>query len=109
VLVQNQIDISKLDLSLQSLRNDEPFGNAVRPMVTTVNDGIQRIQQFLSGRLQNGRVDMIYIMAERQFSTTSKKRWVKLLVCRRKQSARSVRFQCPRTHISHRSLMRSAR
>ncbi|HAL73925.1 MAG TPA: hypothetical protein DCM45_02385 [Clostridiales bacterium] len=56
-----QLDISKLDLSLQSLRSDEPLGNAVRPMVTTVNDGIQRIQQFLSGRLQNGRVDMIYL------------------------------------------------
>ena len=55
------INIDKLDLSLQNLRNDEPLGNAVRPLVTTVNDGIQRIQQFLSGRLQNGRVDMIYL------------------------------------------------
>lgn len=57
----DQISIEALDLSLQKLRGDEPLGNAVRPMVTTVNDGIQRIQQFLSGRLQNGRVDMIYL------------------------------------------------
>ena len=57
----DQIDISKLDLSLQNLRNDESIGNAVRPMVTTINDGIQRIQQFLSGRLQNGRVENIYL------------------------------------------------
>ena len=57
----DQIDIGKLDLSLQSLRSDEPLGNSVRPMVTTINDGIQRIQQFLSGRLQNGKVDMIYL------------------------------------------------
>ncbi len=57
----DQINIEKLDLSLNSLRSDEPLGNAVRPLVTTVNDGIQRIQQFLSGRLQNGRVEMIYL------------------------------------------------
>lgn len=57
----DQINIEKLDLSLASLRSDEPLGNAVRPLVTTVNDGIQRIQQFLSGRLLNGKVDMIYL------------------------------------------------
>lgn len=56
-----QIAIEKLDLSLLNLRNIEPLGNAVRPLVTTINDGIQRIQQFLSGRMQNGRVDMIYL------------------------------------------------
>lgn len=58
---EDQIDIDKLDLSLANLRNDEPLGNAVRPLVTTINDGIQRIQQFLSGRLQNGKVDRIYL------------------------------------------------
>lgn len=58
---EDQIRIESLDLSLQNLRNDEPLGNAVRPMVTTLNDGIQRIQQFLSGRLMNGRVDMVYL------------------------------------------------
>jgi len=57
----DQISFENLDLSLQSLRNDEQLGNAVRPMVTTINDGIQRIQQFLSGRLQNGRVETIYL------------------------------------------------
>ena len=58
---ESQIDIEKLDLSLPSLRNDESLGNAVRPLVSTVNDGIQRIQQFLSGRMMNGRVEMIYL------------------------------------------------
>jgi type IV pilus assembly protein PilM len=57
----DQLNIDNLDLSLTSLRSNEPLGNAVRPLVTTVNDGIQRIQQFLSGRLQNGKVDMIYL------------------------------------------------
>ncbi len=58
---EDQISLENLDLSLTNLRNDEPLGNAVRPMVTTLNDGIQRIQQFLSGRMQSGRVDMIYL------------------------------------------------
>ena len=69
----DQIDINKLDLSLQSLRSDETLGNAVRPMVTTINDGIQRIQQFLSGRLQNGRVDMIYIYGRTSIYTNLEK------------------------------------
>lgn len=59
--VETQINIDKLDLSLPSLRNDEALGNAVRPLVSTVNDGIQRIQQFLSGRMLNGRVEMVYL------------------------------------------------
>ncbi len=58
---KDQIDISTLDLSLASLRNDESLANAVRPLVTAVNDGIQRIQQFIAGRLQNGKVGMIYL------------------------------------------------
>lgn len=58
---EGQIDIEKLDLSLPSLRNDESLGNAVRPLVSTVNDGIQRIQQFLSGRMLNGRVERIFL------------------------------------------------
>ncbi|HBP38500.1 MAG TPA: hypothetical protein DD640_07130, partial [Clostridiales bacterium] len=59
--VEDQINIDKLDLSLASLRASEPLANAVRPLVTTVNDGIQRIQQYLSGRLQNGKVEIIYL------------------------------------------------
>lgn len=56
-----QLSMDSLDLSLQNLRNNESLFNAVRPMVTSVNDGIQRIQQFLSGRLKNGRADIIYL------------------------------------------------
>jgi type IV pilus assembly protein PilM len=57
----DQIDISSLDLSLANLRSNESLGNSVRPLVTTVNDNIQRISQFLSGRMQGGKVDIIYL------------------------------------------------
>lgn len=57
----DQLFIDKLDLSLGNLRSDESLGNAVRPMVTTINDGIQRIQQFLAGRMLNGKVEAIYL------------------------------------------------
>ncbi len=61
---ENQINIQDLDLSLASLRSNEALANAVRPLVTTLNDGIQRIQQFLSGRLQNGKVETIFLFGQ---------------------------------------------
>jgi type IV pilus assembly protein PilM len=54
------IQIDKLDLSPANLRDNIPLSDAVRPMVATLRDGVQRIQQFLSGR-QGGRVDKIYL------------------------------------------------
>lgn len=59
--VDQQIQIEKLDLSLEKLRSNENLANAVRPMVSTVNDGIQRIQQFVAGRLQANRIEQAYL------------------------------------------------
>ena len=56
-----QLDISRLDLSLENLRTNEDLANAVRPLVTSINDGIQRIQQFVAGRLQGSRVEQVYL------------------------------------------------
>ncbi len=55
------INLENLDLSLDSLRNDESLANAVRPMVSTVNDGVQRILQFIAGRLQGNSIERVYL------------------------------------------------
>lgn len=57
-----QIKIEELSLSLENLRADESLANAVRPLVTTINDGVQRIQQFIAGRITNGRVEQAYLI-----------------------------------------------
>ena len=59
--IEQHKQLETIDLSLASLREDEELADAVRPLVTTVNDGIQRIQQFLAGRLQGGRVDAVLL------------------------------------------------
>ena len=60
----DRIEFGTLDLSLANLRNSEALADAVRPLVTSINDAIQRIQQFLSGRLQNGKVERVYIYGQ---------------------------------------------
>jgi len=56
-----QILIDRLDLSLDAVRQDIGLADAARPLVTTVNDGVQRILQYISSRLQNERVNVIYL------------------------------------------------
>lgn len=58
------LSLETLDLSLESLRNNESLGNAVRPLVTSVNDGLQRIQQFIAGRLQNAKIEQVYLYGQ---------------------------------------------
>jgi type IV pilus assembly protein PilM len=58
---ENQVLIDRLDLSLDSIRKDEGLADATRPLVTTVNEGVQRMLQYLSSRLQNEPVSMIYL------------------------------------------------
>ncbi|MBP8988748.1 MAG: pilus assembly protein PilM [Clostridia bacterium] len=56
-----QIQLDQLDLGLDAIRKDAGLADAVRPMITTVNDGVQRILQYLSGRLQGERVTTVYL------------------------------------------------
>ena len=56
-----QILIDRMDLSLDRIRQDTALADAARPMVTTINDGVQRILQYLASRLQNERVQQIYL------------------------------------------------
>ena len=58
---ERQILIDRLDLSLDAVRRDAGLADAARPLVTTVSDGVQRIMQYLSSRLQNDRVSTIYL------------------------------------------------
>lgn len=57
-----QIDNEELVLSLDNLRSDENLANAVRPLVTTINDGVKRIQQFIAGKIPNGRLEQVYLI-----------------------------------------------
>jgi type IV pilus assembly protein PilM len=56
-----QILIDRLDLSLDTIRRSPALADAARPFVTTVNEGVQRILQFLASRLQNERVSQVYL------------------------------------------------
>ena len=56
-----QVSIEQLDLSLETLRQDDALADALRPMVTTINDGVQRILQYLSSRLQDEKVSRIFL------------------------------------------------
>ncbi|MDW7656055.1 MAG: pilus assembly protein PilM [Bacillota bacterium] len=56
-----QLMIDRLDLSLDSVRQDAGLADAARPLVTTISDGVQRILQYLASRLQNDRVSVIYL------------------------------------------------
>jgi len=57
----NQISLDRIDLSLNHLRINQTLGDAARPMVMSLTDGVNRIQQFLSGRMQGNKLDRIYI------------------------------------------------
>ncbi len=54
-------DIKNVDLTPGQFSNDDLLARPVRGLVASLSDGIQRIQQFLSGRSQGGRVELIYI------------------------------------------------
>ena len=56
-----QIMIEKVDLSLDSVRKNTELADAVRPIVSTINDGIQRLIQYMGSRMQNERVNQIYL------------------------------------------------
>lgn len=56
-----QLKHDQINLSLDVLRNTPALGDALRPLVTVLTDGVNRIQQFLSGRIQGNRINTIYI------------------------------------------------
>lgn len=58
---EKHIDLDRLDLSLNNLRMNQALGDAVRPLVLSLTDGVNRIQQFLSGRIQGNKIERIYI------------------------------------------------
>jgi type IV pilus assembly protein PilM len=58
---ENHISLDRLNLSLNNLRINQELGDAVRPLVMSLTDGVNRIQQFLSGRIQGNKVSKIYI------------------------------------------------
>jgi type IV pilus assembly protein PilM len=55
------IPLEQIDLSLNSLRINQPLGDAVRPLVIALTDGVNRIQQFISGRISGNKIEKIYI------------------------------------------------
>lgn len=59
--LEAQINLDGINLSLNNLRVNQPLGDAVRPLVLALTDGVNRIQQFLSGRIQGNKVEKIYI------------------------------------------------
>jgi type IV pilus assembly protein PilM len=58
---ENHISIEKINLSLSNLRMNQSLGDAIRPLVMSLTDGVNRIQQFLSGRILGNKVETIYI------------------------------------------------
>jgi len=56
-----KIGLDEIDLSLNLLRMNTMLGDAVRPLVLSLTDGVNRIQQFMSGRIQGNRIDRIFI------------------------------------------------
>ena len=56
-----QLLIEKIDLSLDSIRKNSDLADAVRPIVTTINDGVQRLLQYMGSRMQNERINQIYL------------------------------------------------
>lgn len=56
-----QMFIEKIDLSLDSIRKSPDLADAIRPIVTTINDGVQRLLQYMGSRMQNERVNQIYL------------------------------------------------
>jgi len=56
-----RINIDQIDLSLNSLRMNQSLGDSVRPLVSALTDGVNRIQQFLSGRIQGNRLNTLFI------------------------------------------------
>ena len=58
---EQQLLIDKIDLSLDSIRKNSDLADAVRPIVTTINDGVQRLLQYMGSRMQNERISQIYL------------------------------------------------
>lgn len=58
---ENHIALENINLSLNQLRINSSLGDAVRPLVLSITDGVNRIQQYLSGRLQGGKLNRIYM------------------------------------------------
>lgn len=56
-----QLLIKDMDFSPDRLRENTFLTEPLRNMVATVSDGVQRIQQFLAGRQQGGRVEQVFI------------------------------------------------
>lgn len=52
----------QLDLGLDNIRKIPEMADALRPMVTTINDGVQRLLQYAASRMQNERVSQIYLL-----------------------------------------------
>jgi len=57
----DHISLDGINLSLENLRADPALGDAVRPLVLSLSDGVNRIQQFMAGRLQGQPLDKIFI------------------------------------------------
>lgn len=58
---EKKISLDDIDLSINYLRLNTDLGDVVRPLVMSLTDGVNRIQQFLSGRIQGNKVEKIYI------------------------------------------------
>ncbi|NLM78589.1 MAG: pilus assembly protein PilM [Ruminococcaceae bacterium] len=58
---ERQLLLDQLDLSLNTLRQDPGLADVVRLLVSTVNEGVQRILQYLASRLQDARVSTVYL------------------------------------------------
>lgn len=58
---ESPITLDQVDLSLNYLRMNQPLGDAVRPLVLALTDGVNRIQQFISGRMSGNKIEKIYI------------------------------------------------
>lgn len=58
---KTKIALEDIDLSLNVLRMNTALGDAVRPLVLSLTDGVNRIQQFMSGRIQGNKIEKIYI------------------------------------------------
>lgn len=56
-----QIYIEKIDLSLDSIRKNTDLADAIRPIVSSINDGVQRLLQYMGNRMQNDKVSQIYL------------------------------------------------
>ena len=56
-----QIEASDINLSLANLRSDDNLATALRPLVNNINEGVQRIQQFVAGRMQGKRLEQAFL------------------------------------------------